>query len=163
MPDNHPNPATPPLAMLETKQRSPSPELGGPVSVYEMAKWHHSKRVSQATCAIDRWRIRTSSTPFPFPPPLQSARRERELDGCGPVVLVFEVRRRGAPSGGPLSWLELRSSALRTYFPLSVRQPPSLPLHGILSFLLLAGFYIFAAFGARFCLLCPAALSGSAA
>jgi hypothetical protein len=51
-------------------------------------------------------------------PPLQSAGRESELSGCGPVVLVFEVRRRGAPSGGPPSWLELSPA----------RQPPPSPL-----------------------------------
>jgi hypothetical protein len=43
-----------------------------------------------------------------FAPPLQvSGGSESELEDCGPVVLVFEVRRRGALSGGSRSWLEL--------------------------------------------------------
>ncbi len=100
MPDNHPTHPTPPWRRW--KPAEPEPEAGGVLFLF--TKWRNgttAKRLSQATCAIDLWRIRTSTALFPFPPPLQSARRECELDGCGPVVLVFEVRRRGAPEWRP--------------------------------------------------------------
>ena len=49
-------------------QRSPSPKLGGPVSVYEMAKWHH-KQKGVASHMCDRSLANPHiDRAFPLPP-----------------------------------------------------------------------------------------------
>jgi len=60
-----------------------------------------SKRVARAAA----WEISDESAQLS---PLQVSDRARLGSmTCRPLVLVFEVRGRGAQGGGPLSWLEL--------------------------------------------------------